>query len=168
MDNDTSIALVNSVPSDPLANVISELTTGQAAKPTVLCGRCLTPKAPHDYYPSDQRKGIRRCKDCRNEVQRQRWTECKTLVDQLKDIDCPDCGIRWPSECMEFDHRDPAEKDIALGRIVASGSMARLTRELTKGEFVCANCHRIRTGNFAFRTGMTGRAKPGQWVEAHR
>lgn len=169
MHNDTSIALMNSEHmTDRLADVITRATTAGPAPATFLCSRCLTPKAPHEFYPSDQRRRIRRCKDCRNEVQRQRWIECKALVEKLKDIPCPDCGIRWPPQCMEFDHRDPAEKDISLSQIVASGSMTRLTRELTKGEFVCANCHRIRTGNFAYRTGFTGRARPGQWAEAHQ
>ncbi len=143
---------------------ITELTTGPKSGPTILCSRCHTPKPPAEYYESDLRRRIRRCRACRIDVQRERWSACKALVDQLKDVPCPDCGIRWPAECMEFDHRDPAEKDIALSAIVASGSMARLERELTKGEFVCANCHRIRTGNFAYRTGLTGRGKAGEWL----
>lgn len=163
---DHSISLMNSDPTvtDRLTDIITNLTTGPKGPPTILCGRCLVPKREAEYYESDLRRKIRRCRPCRIEVQRERWQACKALVDGLKDIDCPDCGLRWPPECMEFDHRDPAAKDIALSAIVASGSMSRLRAELVKGEFVCSNCHRIRTGGFRYRLGFTGRGKPGEFL----
>jgi hypothetical protein len=145
------------------SDIIDALTTG----PTVFCLVCSTAKPETDYYPSDLRMRVRRCKECRNAIQRERWQACRDLVDRLKDIDCPDCGLRWPPMCMEFDHRDPAMKDICLSKIIASGSMKRLLVEVTKGEFLCSNCHRIRTSNFDYRRGFTGRAKPGEWLEAH-
>ena len=126
---------------------------------TIYCLKCQTPKPADDYYPSSLRIGQRQCRQCRNEAQRRRWQECKALVDQLKAeaSPCRDCGNDWPPLCMEFDHRDPSTKDIALSVIVASGSMPRLLAELDKGEFVCAFCHRIRTDAFRYRVGATGR-----------
>ena len=166
--NCASIAVGNSTP-DTWGDALAAATSApHAPGQTIYCWRCDQPKTEADFYPSDLRNRSKRCKDCRNEIQRNRWLACKTLVDQLKDIDCPDCGLRWPPECMEFDHRDPAQKDVALSKIIASGSMSRLQRELIKGEFLCANCHRIRTGGFGYRRGLTGRAKAGEWLEVHQ
>ncbi len=131
---------------------------------TLFCLMCHTPKPLDQFYRSDIERRSARCKQCRNAVQRERWQRCKALVDSLKDTPCPDCGIHWPTECMEFDHRDPAEKDIAISRIVASGSMSRLERELAKGEFVCSNCHRIRSTMWGSRIGATGRATKGEFL----
>jgi hypothetical protein len=147
LHNGHSIGLMNSYDA-----VMATLATSPRPKrPTVYCIGCSLSKPETDYYPSDLRIRIKRCKKCRNRAQRERWMACKNLVDQLKDIDCPDCGLRWPRMCMEFDHIDPANKDIALSKIIASGSMRRLKAELAKGQFLCSNCHRIRTGGFRYR-----------------
>lgn len=133
------------------------------------CIPCSTAKPLTDFYPSAVRNGTKRCKDCANAQQRARWQACKTLVDSLKDAGpCPDCKIKWPPLCMEFDHRDPSEKDINLSSIVASGSMPRLLAELAKGEFVCACCHRIRTEGFKYRTGYVGRATSGEFLRHYK
>jgi len=73
----------------------------------------------------------------------------RELVLSLKDVPCLDCGNRYPSYVMEFDHRDPKEKSFCL----ATGhnkSLDKLLAEVDKCDVVCANCHRIRTfGNMA-------------------
>jgi hypothetical protein len=55
-----------------------------------------------------------------------------------------DCGIKYPSYVMDFDHRDPTTKLFAIG---AAYSVAekRLRDEISKCDVVCANCHRERT-----------------------
>jgi len=48
---------------------------------------------------------------------------------------------------MDFDHRDPSTKRIALGGAVSSGKFneTEILKEVAKCDVVCANCHRIRT-----------------------
>lgn len=55
--------------TDPLTDVINRLTAGPATVPMILCRCCGTPKAPAEYYPSDLRRNIRRCRACRIEAQ---------------------------------------------------------------------------------------------------
>lgn len=60
---------------------------------------------------------------------------------------CKDCGETYPPFMMDFDHRDPAEKNFAIskgpnGSIV---SLERMRAEAQKCDLVCANCHRMRT-----------------------
>ena len=59
---------------------------------------------------------------------------------------CADCGYNKHPAALDFDHRDPKTKAIAIANLVAcSPSMDRLRKELSKCDVVCANCHRIRT-----------------------
>lgn len=71
----------------------------------------------------------------------------------LKEAGCADCKEYYP-DAMEFDHTcPPSEKfaDIAEIYTVKGSSksiedmMKILETELAKGEYVCVNCHKIRT-----------------------
>ena len=63
---------------------------------------------------------------------------------------CQDCGEKDPI-VLEFDHRDPAQKNIQLNpRVSGKGgwvwlSWKDLITEIDKCDVVCANCHRRRT-----------------------
>lgn len=103
-----------------------------------------------------------------------RWKKC---------IDCVSLGIEidWPSECLDFDHRDP-DKKVGSIRSMLHYPEA-LSRELAKCDVVCANHHRIRTRfrGVSERTKLaikTARNKPGDrerdseiqkrlWAERH-
>lgn len=67
----------------------------------------------------------------------------RRLVDSLKDNPCVDCGLRFPPECMDFDH----VRGIKLFQIGQMGHRRpdALLEEIEKCDVVCANCHRIRT-----------------------
>jgi len=72
----------------------------------------------------------------------------KEYLDTLKDKPCVDCGLRFPPECMDFDHLPGQEKVLALSLARKNGwSDDKLRQETEKCEIVCANCHRIRTAN---------------------
>jgi len=58
-------------PLDPLADVIHRLTHGPTTA-TIPCRTCGQPKAPAEYYPSDLRRNIRRCRACRIQAQQTR------------------------------------------------------------------------------------------------
>jgi hypothetical protein len=58
---------------------------------------------------------------------------------------CADCGESDPI-VLEFDHRDPSQKDDNIGDAYHGGwSLSRLLAEAAKCDVVCANCHRRRT-----------------------
>lgn len=69
----------------------------------------------------------------------------RKVLDEIKDVPCMDCGIKYPPFVMDFDHRDPTQKVDGLARLVRSGSMRKMLAEVEKCDVVCSNCHRIRT-----------------------
>jgi hypothetical protein len=68
----------------------------------------------------------------------------KEIIHQLKDVPCMDCGIKYNSPSMHFDHRDPSIKVKNVSAMVG-GSTEDLLREIAKCDIVCANCHAERT-----------------------
>lgn len=67
------------------------------------------------------------------------------LLRELKRLPCADCEEAFPSEAMDFDHRDPSKKSFEVMKRAGGVSLARLLAEVEKCDVVCANCHRIRT-----------------------
>jgi len=63
---------------------------------------------------------------------------------------CVDCGYNAHPAALEFDHRDPADKDPLLvgGRTISSQLQRRwewVLAEVAKCDVRCANCHAVRT-----------------------
>ena len=57
-------------------------------------------------------------------------------------LKCMKCGENHPA-CLDFHHKDPSEKDMALQKIMVSGrSKKRIMEEINKCDVLCANCHR--------------------------
>lgn len=87
-----------------------------------------------------------RLKNPRSCLERRR--EFKAVIDLIKASPCQDCGNRYPSRVMEFDHRNPAEKTLNIsrlvGKLVTRANRVRIIKEIEKCDLVCANCHRIR------------------------
>lgn len=91
---------------------------------------------------------------------------------------CTDCGLNFPSECMDFDH--VPERGMKVGSIqsfIRSYDLDSLFKEIAKCDVVCACCHRIRTrkrgpsAQALQNLGLSQRGKPkkhGQMVAAHR
>jgi hypothetical protein len=65
----------------------------------------------------------------------------KEWLDALK-VKCSRCEQAHVA-CLEFHHRNPAEKDFLLSVGVAKYSLKRLQAEVDKCEVICSNCHRI-------------------------
>ncbi len=78
----------------------------------------------------------------RNTKRRERFRQ---ILNDLKDVPCADCGGRFPSVCMDFDHLPGEVKSFQVGTVGHASSEKRLLEEVAKCEIVCANCHRIRT-----------------------
>lgn len=78
---------------------------------------------------------------------RAKWIPLKmAVVAKAKDVPCADCGGRFPTVCMDFDHLPGFKKLAGVANLTYSlASMDRLLAEIEKCEVVCANCHRLRT-----------------------
>lgn len=68
------------------------------------------------------------------------------LKDLKESTPCADCMGQFPSECMDFDHRDPSKKVRGVAAMIgAAQNLETIKAEIAKCDLVCANCHRIRT-----------------------
>ena len=71
------------------------------------------------------------------------------LKEQYEGLPCPDCDTVYPWCVMDFDHEPTEEKSFNIGEFSSNArnktNISRVKKEIEKGTFVCANCHRIRT-----------------------
>jgi hypothetical protein len=75
-----------------------------------------------------------------------RKQEVDIIIESIKNVPCVDCGNRYPSYVMDFDHIDENKK-FTISSKKHSRSRDSLVEEILKCEIVCSNCHRIRTHN---------------------
>lgn len=69
-------------------------------------------------------------------------------VRALKDKPCTDCGHTYPHYVMQFDHRDPSNKRMAIATLCRNTvAWKHVEEEIAKCDLVCANCHAVRTWN---------------------
>lgn len=73
--------------------------------------------------------------------------EKQAFIRQVKRLPCQDCGNHFHPWVIEFDHRDPSQKEFSIARSFHNGncSLKRIKAELAKCDGLCANCHRLRT-----------------------
>ncbi|MGH7484802.1 MAG: hypothetical protein ACREMY_04230 [bacterium] len=77
-------------------------------------------------------------------------TRRKTLEAQgrlrayLMSHPCVDCGEKVVAT-LDFDHRDPATKELTIAQMVGRRTWRSISAEIEKCEIRCANCHRRRT-----------------------
>jgi hypothetical protein len=82
----------------------------------------------------------------------------KEFVNSLKDRPCTDCGGRFHSCAMDFDHLDGHTKVASISEFVSGAkSKKAILAEVAKCELVCSNCHRVRTFNRANSINRPGR-----------
>jgi hypothetical protein len=63
--------------------------------------------------------------------------------DELRNVPCADCGRRYISDIMEFDH--VPERGTKTTHVSQAGHPKAILEEAAKCDVVCANCHRLRT-----------------------
>lgn len=97
------------------------------------------------------------CRDCNSEKVKKHYTQNKLerkqqivlrkkaiykwFLEYRADKACLYCGEN-ESCCLEFHHRDPAEKDFEISNMANWGmSIERILKEMTKCDVVCSNCH---------------------------
>jgi hypothetical protein len=110
------------------------------AKRLVYCKPC---KREYDrgYYARNSAKMLPE-KAARNKVRREK---IRKIIVEAKDKPCMDCGGRFPTCAMDFDHVNDDKIANVSALVAASSSLARIKTEIEKCELVCANCHRVRT-----------------------
>ena len=81
-------------------------------------------------------------KDKRREIDKRRRQAVRQRIRDTKEKGkCWFCGEDNPL-CLEFHHRNPLEKDIAIGTVSKTRSINTLEQELDKCVLLCGNCHR--------------------------
>ncbi len=79
-------------------------------------------------------------------VNKRRKAERQDFVRNYLELNpCVDCG-ESDYRVLEFDHRDPADKDVHVAILIGGYSMKRLIAEIEKCDVRCCNCHRRKTG----------------------
>jgi hypothetical protein len=128
-----------------------------------MCPQCGEEKDISEFA----RKGVDRlqswCKPCTNKRNSRMYRESPHIKTRLlaankerkrgldrilkeqKDVPCFDCGMRFPAECMDFDHREGVEKKFNISQASRRYGLPSILEEIAKCEVVCSNCHRIRT-----------------------
>jgi len=65
---------------------------------------------------------------------------------EAKNKPCMDCGIQFAPYVMQFDHRNPKDKQAGPATLAhRTTDLEKLKEELSKCDVVCANCHADRT-----------------------
>ena len=116
---------------------------------TKVCSKC-GKKLPLERFET----GRNQCRDCRNarrkelrdanpskhrEESSKRQKEQTEWIHSLK-TKCIICGENEPV-CLDFHHKNPAEKDFTIGKNRSKGK-ENLLKEIKKCVCLCANCHR--------------------------
>lgn len=137
------------------------------------CGNCKELRPIENYMTQNGQMKYAHCSQCRPLLEKQYFENNpdkhsdrhktrpsnKKMVDEytqsLKELGCADCKKYYP-DAMEFDHTcAPSIKVIDISRIHQVGTsedvLESLKVELSKGEYVCVNCHRKRTAGRANR-----------------
>jgi transposase-like protein len=131
------------------------------------CGKCGVFKKTSEFNKA-YGKIVSWCKSCANSDPNKkegiiRYHQRRSeFINSLKNHPCADCGKSYPPYCMEFDH--VRGKKIASVAILKYCSMARILKEITKCDIVCANCHRVRTQSK--KTHKTTRPKNRIWLNS--
>lgn len=137
------------------------------ARATRRCSKCREFKAVDDFPIKNKATGLRRvwCRECCREYGREHYRKyrpaylaksarrrrverprVRAMIDQyLREHPCVDCG-GTDITVLEFDHRDPAAKELTVAELARDSEWPRVLREIEKCDVRCANCHRLRTG----------------------
>lgn len=129
---------------------------------TKVCSKCHKEK-PYDQFikKTISKDGLGSyCKECNKVAVNKHYQEhkqeyikraklqIKKATEWLREYKtgktCSDCGVIYPPEVFDFDHKDPGNKRNTLSRLTSMGSINSLKKEIEKCDLVCANCHRIR------------------------
>jgi hypothetical protein len=110
-----------------------------------LCTKCKQFKSL-DLFSQDRRHPDNKqswCRPCGYALKKEKRLINKQKAVQYKGGCCNRCGELF--ECLDvydFHHRDPAEKEDSLNRLMNS-RWENIVPELDKCDLLCSNCHKI-------------------------
>ena len=106
-------------------------------------------RKPADAFHKDKTRSnglCAKCKVCVREHMKERKSEIRDKIRELKKQPCVDCGNTYDPVCMDFDHLEEYDKSHGVSAMVSrSKAWPAIEAEIAKCELVCANCHRLRT-----------------------
>jgi len=76
---------------------------------------------------------------------RNRRAKNRTMLNELKNNPCMDCGQSFHYCQMHYDHREAKYKIGNISWLVNSHYLKVALKEIEKCDLVCANCHALRT-----------------------
>lgn len=118
----------------------------KAGKRENRCKVCKNARSRELYKNRVEASSPERKAQIRKNVKVWRHNHKKALDDYKASKPCLDCGRKYPSYVMDFDHRDPSTKEFSVSSAFRVGtSKERVEAEIAKCDLVCANCHRERT-----------------------
>ncbi len=96
----------------------------------------------------------------------QRRARLRSWVSEQKaETGCERCGEANPA-CLDFHHRNPDDKEMAVGDMVTHGhGRERLSEEIAKCVVLCANCHRKEHHT---QSVSDGRDDVRAWLREHK
>ena len=113
------------------------------------CLRCCLAKkkqSKKDYKAEYHKNYIRVNKKKKKQYIEKRREEKREYINQVRKK-CFDCGWAIEPNILEFHHIVLAEDNIKLGSLLSYNSIKRIEQELSKGVFLCPNCHKLRHYN---------------------
>jgi hypothetical protein len=124
-----------------------------------VCPSCNVVKPQKSFgFKKACRDGLQHaCRECSQAEKGARYTrlnkEGRTIISQLKaryeGNSCVDCGVVHPYFVCDFDHRLGREKSFEIaskGALLATTErMTEVYAEIAKCDYVCKNCHAVRT-----------------------
>ncbi len=124
-----------------------------------LCPKCKKQKPLTDFWKDKRTKDglLCYCKICKyaaaekwrkenkekssTSVKKSQDKKRKPYIEYKKTLKCKECGENHIA-CLEFHHRNPAEKAFGIGHSFVGKSMEQLRKEIAKCDVLCANCHK--------------------------
>ena len=99
------------------------------------------------YYREYNKGWYQRHKERLREKQSQHMADLRMWREQYKSkLKCVDCGESHPA-CLQFHHRNRAEKSFDIGSAIGRWrylTLERLKEEIGKCDILCGNCHAKR------------------------
>lgn len=111
---------------------------------TKICSKCgrdlpITHYHKNGFNSEGKQKYRGYCKDCANNLEKQRYLNKKSFVNSQKNK-CEKCG-EDRVYTLDFHHKDKEEKEFTIGQF-KRGSFDVIQNEINKCVVLCANCHR--------------------------
>lgn len=106
------------------------------------CSECYKNRGRR-YYHDNRERQLYLAKKRKQKYMEER----KKFLGKIKSKPCFDCGKKYPTWIMDFDHRDGREKIASISFLTFRKlvNFDKIEKEIAKCDLVCANCHRDRT-----------------------